>query len=105
MAYKWRPNATQRKEFAEKMKDPDEKNAYEERKRLKHSFEGFKNKEFVPTQEQHDYCMDHRGDNELTAEQRSAMDTVMYGYSCSEKVHHDSIHIVNMLRRGEKINQ
>ena len=30
--YKWKPNASQRREFAEKMQDPEEKAAYEQRK-------------------------------------------------------------------------
>ena len=30
--YKWKPNASQRREFAEKMQDPKEKAAYEQRK-------------------------------------------------------------------------
>ena len=35
MGYKWKPNASQRREFAERMKDPEEQEAYDTRKREK----------------------------------------------------------------------
>lgn len=98
--YKWKPNASQRHAFAEKMKDPDEQAAYTERKRLKHSYEGFKDKNFIPTKEQHDFCCNHM---ELftTIEEQTAVNIVMSGYICQDKVDHNMIHIINVMRRKE----
>ena len=97
--YKWRPSASQRREFAERMQDPEEKAAYEERKRLKHSYEGFKEKDFVPTKEQHDFCMQH-SDLFVTSEQMEALNMVTSAYASNEKCNHTYIHIVNELRRS-----
>jgi hypothetical protein len=103
MGYKWRPNASQRKAFAEKMKDPDEQKAYQERKYFNHSYEGFKDKNFIPTKEQHDFCFNHM---ELftTIEEQSAMNEIMSSYVCQEKVNHQYIHIVNEKRRNYESN-
>lgn len=111
MAYRWRPNASQRRAFAERMQDPEEKAAYEERKRKRNSYEGFKDREFVATREQHDFCLSNMhlateydeqhprtGGNQITAE--DAFNQVMSSFSCNEKIHHDYIHIVNEIRRG-----
>ena len=98
MKYKWKPNASQRREFAERMKDPDEQAAYEQRKREKTMYENWKDKDFVPTKEQHDFCLNHI-ELFITSEEQTASDMVMYGYSCNEKVNHSFIHIVNEKRR------
>ena len=107
MAYKWKPNASQRRAFAQRMQNPEEKASYEERKHLRNSFEGFKNKEFVATREQHNFCLsnmnlaykydeEHEG-NQITA--KDAFNQVLYSFSCNEKIHHDYIHIVNEIIR------
>jgi len=106
MAYKWKPSASQRKAFAEKMKDPEEAAAYAERKdakakkRRSGSNFGYESAGgmYVPTREQHDFCLAN-GHLAVTPEQEGAFNLVMFGYSCKEKVHHDHIHIVNELRR------
>ena len=107
MAYKWKPSASQRKAFAQKMQDPAEAAAYEQRKtdkankrRSTSQFDYEKaGGSYVPTKFQHDFCFYHP-EKFVTMEEKTAMTEVMYGYSCSEKVHHDSIHIVNEKRRA-----
>ena len=44
MGYKWKPNASQRREFAERMRDPEEKSAYETKKAEKQLYENWKDK-------------------------------------------------------------
>jgi hypothetical protein len=105
--YRWKPNASQRREFAEKMKDPDEKKAYEERKYAKNHYipddpRSFANKSFIPTKEQNNYVRSIYN-NDITSEQKEAYDQVIYGYGCQEKIHHDYIHIINSMRRGELV--
>ena len=109
MKYKWKPNATQRREFAERMKDPDEQKAYSDRKIAKNTYSNnplsFKHKSFIPTETQYKHAqkmfLSCPIDNPLTIEQRDACNQVIYGYSCQEKVHHDYIHIINEHRRNE----
>ncbi len=97
---KWKPSASQRRAFAEKMKDPTEQTAYLERKRQKNSYNGFKDREFVATKEQHEFAMTFMQSGlKATPEQEDACNQVLYSYSCNEKVHHDYIHIVNELRK------
>lgn len=98
MGYKWKPNASQRREFAERMKDPEERAAYEQRKREKSMYDNWKDKDFVPTKEQYDFCWRH---NELfvTNEEQNARNLLMSAYICNEKVNHAFIHIVNEKRR------
>jgi actin-related protein len=103
---KWKPNASQRKEFAQRMQDPDEKTAFEERKAAKKqkfydSIHEQGIKSYIPSREQHDFCMFERPDN-LTSEQENACNLVASGFILNEKVDHYFIHIVNELRR--KIN-
>lgn len=97
--YKWKPSASQKRAFAEKMKDPQEQAAYEERKRQKKLYDNWKDKDFIPTKEQHDFCFVNI--HLVSGEQRNAFNIVMSGYSCQEKVNHSFIHVVNQLRRGE----
>jgi len=109
MAYKWKPNASQRKAFAAKMQDPDEAQAYEQRKinkadrRRAGSKFDYKSAggSYIPTLDQYNFCSNGFGIG-LTPEQYIAFNDVMYGYVCQEKVHHDQIHIVNELRRKTK---
>ncbi len=107
MGYKWKPSKSQRREFAIRMQDPQEKAAYEARKEEKaqkrragSSFDynkagGF----YVPTREQHDFCFDNMHLFN-SPEEIDAANFVMSGYICNEKVHHDYIHIVNEKRRN-----
>lgn len=109
MAYKWRPSKSQRKEFANKMKDPYERAEYEARKQERadkrragskfdyQSAGGF----YVPTKAQSDYAYKFFLELELTQEQRDACTFVIAAYSGQEKVHHDFIHIVNELIRTQ----
>lgn len=101
---KWRPNASQRKAFAEKMQDPTERAAYLERKAFKNSYEGFKDRSFIPTKEQYEFAMFNRP-ADITAEQQDACNQITYGFSCQEKIHHDYIHIVNEMHRAEVAKQ
>ena len=108
MGYKWKPSASQRREFAAKMADPIEKEAYEQRKidrennrRSKsrfnyHSAGGC----YIPTESQYNFCMAnmHLFD---TSEKSSAANEVIFGYTCNEKVNHDSIHVVNEVIRNQ----
>lgn len=100
--YKWKPNKTQKKEFAIRMQDPDEKQAYldrkmdrADRKRSDSEFNyestgGF----YIPTKIQYDFVMEH-ADLFTDRYENNAANDVVYGYTCQEKIHHDSIHIVN----------
>lgn len=102
----WKPSASQKREFVENMKDPEYAKAYEGRKTAKaekrrsySKFEyGTAGGSYVPTRGQHDFCFE----NSFlfnTVEEQAAMNEVMYGFACVEKISHDSIHIVNEKRR------
>lgn len=108
MGYKWKPSATQRKAFAEKMNnDPEYAAAYNERKEAKAEKRRAGSKfdyetaggTYIPTKEQYEFAMNNYRLEGLTPEQHQAFNQVTYGYSCQEKIHHDYIHIVNELRR------
>ncbi len=106
MAYRWKPSNQQKREFAERMKDPEQKAAYEQSKKeradKKRSTSAFSYNsaggEYIPTKSQHDYAVFDRSQN-TTPEHDQACDMVAMGYSCSMKIHHDYIHIVNELIR------
>lgn len=110
MAYRWKPSATQKRAFAERMKDPAEQIAYQQRKEDKAAKRRVGSKfdyssaggNYVPTQFQYEQAVKFLG-AELTSEQKDACNQVMYGYSCQEKIHHDYIHIVNELIRGKEL--
>lgn len=103
---KWRPNASQRRAFSERMKDPGEKAAYEARKEARAEKRRAGSKfdyekaggQYVPTEHQYERAMSFLTDS-ITDEQREACNIVVSGYACQEKVHHDYIHIVNELIR------
>ena len=107
MSYKWRPNASQRRAFAERMKDPEERAAYQERKearaqkrRAGSQFDyNTAGGEYAPTEAQYNAAMQMMGE-EVTQEQREAANMVILAFSISEKAHHDFIHIVNEWRRA-----
>jgi len=99
MGYRWKPNASQRAAFRERMSDPLEQQAYEQRKAEKRLYENWKDKDFVPTKEQYEFCFEH-GELFETHEQTDARNFVCSGWVCQEKVPHCYIHIVNELRRN-----
>lgn len=109
MGYKWKPSKTARRDFAIKMQtDSDFTQQYEKRKldRAEKRRAGSQfdyqsaGGNYVPTKFQHDKASEFLGTKELTPEQQNACNQVMFGWSCSEKVHHDYIHIVNELIRS-----
>jgi hypothetical protein len=107
MAYKWKPSKAQKRDFAEKMSnDPmfsadyyNRKKEKEEKRRAGSKFD-YKTAggNYIPTRTQYEFCMFNKPDN-LTADQQAACNDVEFGYTNNEKVHHDSIHIVNELIR------
>lgn len=109
MGYRWKPSASQKRAFAEKMQNPAEQAAYMERKAEKaqkrrdgSSFDyGSAGGYYVATKAQHDFAIFDRTGVE-TIEQENACNQVAYSYSCNEKIHHDYIHIVNELIRAKK---
>lgn len=106
MGYKWKPSASQRRAFAERMQDPNEQAAYNQRKQDKKDkfYQSLETKNtgcsFTPTKEQHDFAMFNRP-NDITPEQMDACIQVISAFSCNEKVDHYYIHIVNDMRRKE----
>lgn len=98
MGYRWKPNASQRREFAKRMQDPEEKASYEQRKADKKLYDNWKDKDFVPTKEQYDFVVANR-DLFITSEEEDAANIVFSGYALNEKVNHRFIHIVNEKRR------
>lgn len=107
---KWKPSKTQRRQFAERMQNPEERAAYEARKRERADKRRAGSKyeyasaggEYIPTREQYAAAMEMNTTAATTAEERSAANMVIYGYNCQEKVHHDYIHLVNEYRRKAK---
>lgn len=104
MAYKWKPSASQKAAFKERMKDDDECRAYKERKRSKGSYAGFKDGNFVPTKMQYEFAITilNNGLENISEIVNNACNQVMYGYSGNEKIHHSHIHIINSIQRSEK---
>lgn len=108
MSYKWKPSASARRAFAERMQDPQEQAAYQERKTAKEdkrragsSFSyASAGGNYVPTEHQYGVCWKILADGDATIVQQSAANIVMGGYSCQDKVHHDYIHIVNEYYRS-----
>ena len=106
MAYKWKPSKAQRKEFAIRMQNQEEKASYEERKVQKANKRKSNSKydyqtaggNYVQTREQHDFCLNNMA-LFTSASEIEAANMVMFGFNCQEKVHHDYIHIVNEKRR------
>lgn len=103
--HKWKPSASQRKAFAEKMNsDPEYASEYLNRKHAKNTYSddprSFKHRSFIPTEFQNSQARLFIETKELTTEQRDGCNQVIYGYGCQEKIHHDYIHIVNELTRN-----
>jgi len=106
MAYKWRPTASQRRAFAQRMQDPEEKAAYETRKKERIEKQRSESKfdyntaggYYVATRRQHDFVLNNiHLFNTLELEQ--AANEVTSSYTCNTKTHHDNIHIVNSIMR------
>lgn len=114
MAYKWKPSKTAKREFAQRMQDPAEAAAYEQRKKDRADKKRAGSKfdyqtaggMYTPTQQQYNEAirlMASIAGTERTreaSELEQAAQMVMYGYSCQEKVHHDYIHIINEFSRN-----
>ena len=109
MAYKFRPSAAQRKEFAIRMAtDAAYAQAYNERKAAKAEKRRASSKfdyataggNYVPTQLQHQVACKLMHDAICTPEQRNACMMVIYGHNFKSAVHHDNIHIVNEFIRN-----
>lgn len=110
MGYKWKPNASQRRDFAQRMSNPDERADYEASKKARedkrragsqydyHTAGGM----YIPTQAQYETAMTNMGEG--TPEQQNACMMVQSAWVCQEKCHHDYIHIVNEIRRSQSIN-
>ena len=108
LSRKWKPSATAKREFAERMQNPTEAAAYAARKITRENNQRAKSKfdyrsaggEYIPTKAQYDFCF---ANPQLftTDEQSEARNQVLFGYSCREKVHHDHIHIINELIRDQ----
>ena len=97
--YNWKPNKKQRAAFAEKMQNPVEKAEYEAKKAKKKLYDNWKDKDFIPTKEQHDFVLSHI-DLFVTPEEIEAVNIVMSGYACNERVNHSYIHVINQKRRN-----
>lgn len=102
MTYKWKPSASQKRAFAENMKDKEYSNAYNERKAQKANKRRETSKydyntaggQYIPTTAQNDAAFELL-QKDATQEQKEAANMILYGYSCKEKIHHDHIHVVN----------
>lgn len=107
--YRWKPSASQRKAFAEKMKDEGERQAYEQRKADKAAKKRAGSKfdystaggNYKPTEFQNKAAFKFLSKGNLTMEQQEACNMVISAYSLNEPVHHDYIHIVNEMSRRE----
>lgn len=110
MGYKWKPSKAQRRAFAERMKDPVEREAYEARKAEKERKRREKSKfnystaggDYVATEHQNGVAFSALSGEygTLTKDQENACNMVISAYSIGEKTHHDNIHIVNELFRS-----
>lgn len=109
--YKWKPSASQRREFAQKMQNDKEfasdyhnrKEVASQKRRSTSKFDYNKaGGNYIPTKDQYGFAIVNvRNLNNVEDEQ--AFNDVIFGYTNNEKVHHDSIHIVNQYIRKEKI--
>lgn len=103
MSYKWKPNTSQRREFAQKMSDPQEKAAYyaakeakAEKRRSNSQFDyNSAGGLYIPTKTQHDAAFKFMSIAPMEA------NSVIYGYTCQEKIPHDHIHVINELIRKQ----
>ena len=104
----WRPSASQKREFAENMKNPEYATAYYARKEAREEKRRQTSKYdyntaggmYIATQRQYNVALDIQCDPDTTAEQRDAANMVIYSYTCRAKIHHDYIHVVNEIIRS-----
>ena len=111
MSYKWKPSASAKRAFAERMKDPNEALEYEQRKadkaanRRKNSQFDYNSAggQYVPTKNQYDVAINIlMVGNNITEEQKNAANMVIFGYTNNDKIHHDFIHIINEYQRHKR---
>lgn len=111
MAFKYKPSATERKDFAEKMaNDPQFKADYLARKEAKEdkkrSTSRFNYKGaggyYLPTKEQYNAASWLRK-NSTNTDQLVAAEAVVNCYLLEQPVHHDAIHIINEYIRNSKV--
>jgi len=102
--FKWKPNASQRRAFAERMQDSDEQSAYYSRQLAKKNkfYDSFYHPgsgvECIASKSAHDFCIfDRRGID--TPELEDAANQVVFSFSCNEKIDHYYIHIINSIIR------
>jgi hypothetical protein len=101
MSYRWKPSKSQRRQFAENMKDPGYAAAYYGRKEAREAKRRSSSKfdyasaggEYVPTQIQYEFCINHM--DRFEPDERNSANMVISAWVCQDKVHHDHIHIVN----------
>lgn len=103
MSYKWKPSKSARREFAQKMQNDQQfatdyynrKSEKAEKRRAGSKFDyNTAGGSYIPTKAQHDFCLQNP-DLFVTVEENQAANEVIFGYTCQEKVKHDSIHVVN----------
>ena len=108
--YRWKPSKSQKRQFAEKMQDPEFAKAYYRRKEERadkqratsnydySSAGGY----YVPTSEQNKvaFIVLSREHDTILVE---AANMVTFGYSTNTKIHHDYIHVINEYRRNNNI--
>jgi len=108
---KWRPSKKQRREFAERMaNDPEYRKAYYERQEKRAEKKRSTSKfdyisaggQYLPTKIQNDAALELLNLNP-SPEQAEACNMVLWGYSCSEKIHHDYIHLINEFIRHKNL--
>lgn len=107
---KWRPTALQRKEFALRMQNPEEREKYEQEKFAKELAKREKNREqskydyataggyYAPTFYQRQTAINMLS-QEITSEQREAANMVLSAHDAGISTHHDYIHVVNEFER------
>jgi len=109
---KWKPSATQRREFAKNMQDLDYKDEYYKRKEDKAIKRREKSRfdydsaggKYVPTKIQYDFVLNNRNLFK-GVEEETAANEVQMGYVNNDKINHDYIHIINdKMRKNENYN-
>lgn len=103
MRYNWKPSKTQNREFALCMANATayskaDHQRKEQRAETRRSASKFDYQtaggEYIPTESQNKAAFELLNLNP-TSVQKEDCNMVLYGYSCKEKVHHDSIHLIN----------
>lgn len=111
MAYKWRPSKSQARQFAIRMQNPIEKEAYESRKEARENRRREESQfdyrsaggNYIPTEFQYDIANKILYSQDTSREEQEAANQIIHGYTCQEKIHHDYIHIVNEFSRRIRI--